>query len=71
MIDTSINLHAGIPRLRVLYLYSGDVQTFHRAAREDGLVVPELESTFYRITELRLDNPDGNRLWLGQAQGGD
>ena len=71
MLDTSINLHAGIPRIAVLYLYPDDVQAFHRAARGNGLVVPELESTFYGMTEFRLDDPDGNRLWVGQALGGD
>ena len=69
MLDTSINLHAGIPRIAVLYLYPADVQAFHGAARENGLVVPELESTFYGMTEFRLDDPDGNRLWIGQARG--
>ena len=54
----------------MLYLYPDDVQAFHRAARENGLVVPELEATFYGMTEFRLDDPDGNRLWVGQAQGG-
>ena len=69
MLDTSLNVHAGIPRIAVLYLYPDDVQAFHRAARENGLVVPELEATFYGMTEFRLDDPDGNRLWVGQARG--
>jgi hypothetical protein len=30
------------------------------------LVVPDLEVTFYGMTELRIDDPDGNRLWIGQ-----
>ena len=70
MLDTSINLHGGIPRIAVLYLYPDDVQAFHRSACENGLAVPELESTFYGMTEFRLVDPDGNRLWIGQAQGG-
>jgi hypothetical protein len=29
--------------------------------------VPELGVTFYGMTEFRLDDPDGNRLWIGQS----
>jgi uncharacterized glyoxalase superfamily protein PhnB len=66
MLDRSINLHAGIPRLPVLYLYPEDIADFHRRAREAGLSVPALEVTFYGMTEFRIDDPDGNRLWIGQ-----
>jgi len=67
MLDQSIHLHAGIPRTAVLYLYPQDVAAFHRCARENGLQVPELGVTFYGMTEFRLEDPDGNRLWIGQA----
>jgi hypothetical protein len=29
--------------------------------------VPELEVTFYGLTEFRINDPDGNRLWIGQS----
>jgi hypothetical protein len=29
--------------------------------------VPELDVTFYGLTEFRITDPDGNRLWIGQA----
>lgn len=70
MLDQSINLHAGIPRIPVLYLYPDNVVDFHRRARESGLCVPELDTTFYGMTEFRLEDLDGNRLWIGQDKGG-
>ncbi|MGY0613473.1 MULTISPECIES: VOC family protein [unclassified Luteimonas] len=69
MLDQSINLHAGIPRISVLYLYPEDVAEFHRQTRENGLSVPDLDATFYGMMEFRLEDPDGNRLWVGQEQG--
>lgn len=69
MLDQSINLHDGIPRVSVLYLYPEDVVEFHRRARQNGLDVPDLDATFYGMTEFRLEDPDGNRLWVGQEGG--
>ena len=66
MLDQSINLHPGIPRISVLYLYPQDVVEFHRQIRENGLCVPDLDTTFYGMTEFRIEDPDGNRLWVGQ-----
>ncbi len=67
MLDQSINLHAGIPRIAVLYLYPEDLADFHRSARGNGLRITDLESTFYGMTEFRIEDPDGNRLWIGHA----
>ncbi|MCD9029500.1 VOC family protein [Luteimonas sp. BDR2-5] len=69
MLDQSINLHAGIPRISVLYLYPEDIVDFHRRVRENGLDVPDLEDTFYGMVEFRFEDPDGNRLWVGQEDG--
>jgi catechol 2,3-dioxygenase-like lactoylglutathione lyase family enzyme len=66
MVDESINLHPGIPRLSVLYLYPDDISEYHKQVRSNGLVVPDLEVSFYGMTEFRIDDPDGNRLWIGQ-----
>jgi catechol 2,3-dioxygenase-like lactoylglutathione lyase family enzyme len=66
MVDQSINLHRDAPRQSVLYLYPEDIVEYHRQVREAGLDVPDLDVTFYGLTELRLDDPDGNRLWIGQ-----
>lgn len=68
MLDQSINLQPGAPRTSVLYLYPENLADFHRHARENGLSVPELDSTFYGMTEFRMEDPDGNRLWIGQPQ---
>jgi catechol 2,3-dioxygenase-like lactoylglutathione lyase family enzyme len=65
MLDQSINLHTGIPRIAVLYLYPQNLQDFHRRAHENGLC-SELDDTFYGMTEFRIEDPDGNRLWIGQ-----
>jgi uncharacterized glyoxalase superfamily protein PhnB len=66
MVDESINAHPGIPRTSVLYLYPDDISEFHKQVRSNGLDAPDLEATFYGMTEFRIDDPDGNRLWIGQ-----
>jgi uncharacterized glyoxalase superfamily protein PhnB len=66
MVDQSINAHPAQPRDPVLYLYPDDVVAYHRQVRKNGLMVPELTVTFYGLTEFRLSDPDGNRLWIGQ-----
>lgn len=68
MLDQSIQLHPGIPRISVLYLYPEDLEDFHRRARDNGLSVPELSSTFYGMREFRIDDPDGNHLWIGAVE---
>ena len=70
MVDQSINLHRGLPRPSVVYLYPEDIVEYHRQVRSNGLAVPDLEVTFYGLTEFRLDDPDGNRLWIGQEKSG-
>ena len=67
MVDESINVHPAAPRSSVLYLYPEDVTQYHNYLRGNGLVVPDLEVTFYGMTEFRIDDPDGNRLWVGQS----
>ena len=71
MVDESIQPHPGTARPTVLYLYPGNVADFHARARAGGLEVPELETTFYGMTEFRIEDPDGNRLWIGQDGSGD
>jgi uncharacterized glyoxalase superfamily protein PhnB len=66
MVDESINVDPDIARTSVLYLYPDDISEFHRQVRRNGLVVPDLDVTFYGMTEFRIDDPDGNRLWIGQ-----
>lgn len=68
MVDQSINLHPGAQRASVVYLYPDDISEYHRQVRSNGLVVPDLDVTFYGMTEFRLDDPDGNRLWIGQRR---
>jgi uncharacterized glyoxalase superfamily protein PhnB len=67
MLDESINAHPGAPRTAVLYLYPDDIHEYHEQARMNGLDVPDLETTFYGMTEFRIEDPDGNRLWIGQS----
>lgn len=66
MLDESINLHPGIPRTSVLYLYPEDVREYHEQVRKNGLEIPDLDATFYGMAEFRIQDPDGNRLWIGQ-----
>ena len=66
MLDQSINLHAVGPRQFVLYLYPENIAEYLQQVRRNGLIVPDLDVTFYGMTEFRLDDPDGNRLWIGE-----
>jgi catechol 2,3-dioxygenase-like lactoylglutathione lyase family enzyme len=66
MVDESIHVHPEAPRDSVLYLYPDDISEYHKEVRNRGLAVPDLEVTFYGMTEFRIDDPDGNRLWIGQ-----
>ena len=66
MVDQSINLHRNAPRQSVVYLYPENIAGYHRQVRRNGLDVPDLGVTFYGLTEFRLNDPDGNRLWIGQ-----
>ena len=66
MVDQSINIHPGAPRQSVLYLYPDDIVGYHDQVRRNGVAVPDLDVTFYGLTEFRIDDPDGNRLWIGQ-----
>ena len=67
MLDQSINGHPDAPRQSVLYLYPDNIAEYHRQVRASGLDIPDLEVTFYGMSEFRLDDPDGNRLWIGQS----
>ena len=67
MLDQSINLHREAPRQGVVYLYPEDIVEYHRSVRASGVDVPELSVTFYGMTEFRIDDLDGNRLWIGQS----
>ncbi len=71
MVDQSINPHPGIPRLGVVYLYPDDVFEYHNVLRENGLTIADLDETFYGMVEFRLDDPDGNHLWIGQNRAKD
>lgn len=66
MVDQSINVHKEAPRQGVIYLYPENIAEYHRQVRATGLEIPDLETTFYGLTEFRLDDPDGNRLWIGE-----
>ena len=67
MVDQSINRHPDAPRLSVVYLYPEDIAAYHAQVRSSGLAISDLEVTFYGMNEFRLDDPDGNRLWIGQS----
>jgi catechol 2,3-dioxygenase-like lactoylglutathione lyase family enzyme len=66
MVDQSINHHPGAPRESVLCLYPDNIVEYHDQVRKNGIDVPDLDKTFYGMTEFRLDDPDGNRLWIGE-----
>lgn len=66
MLDQSINLHSGIPRCGIIYLYPNNIVEYHKSLRDNGISVDDLDETFYGMVEFRLDDPDGNHLWIGQ-----
>jgi catechol 2,3-dioxygenase-like lactoylglutathione lyase family enzyme len=66
MVDQSINVDRSAPRQSVVYLYPENIVEYHRQVRTNGLDAPDLDVTFYGQTEFRIDDPDGNRLWIGQ-----
>lgn len=68
MLDQSISAHPSGAREAIVYLYPSDVVEYHRQVCARGLKLPELSVTFYGMTECRVDDPDGNRLWIGQAK---
>ena len=68
MLDQSINVNPDTRRNAVLYLYADNIDAFHAQARANGLDIPDLDTTFYGMREFRIDDPDGNRLWIGQAR---
>ena len=68
MLDESINRHPDAPRQSVLYLYPEDIVKYHEQVRASGVPAPDLDMTFYGMREFRIDDPDGNRLWIGQMQ---
>lgn len=70
MVDQSIHQHRDAPRQSVIYLYPENVEEYHRQVRGNGLAVPDLARTFYGMTEFRVDDPDGNRLWIGEDRSG-
>ena len=71
MLDQSINPPANVPRQGVLYFYPDDVAAYHQQVRAAGVAAPDLGVTFYGMTEFRLEDPDGNRLWIGQPRPGE
>ena len=69
MVDESINQPADAPRTSVIYLYPDDIFAYHRDVRRRGLDVPSIGHPFYGMSEFRIEDPDGNRLWIGQRTG--
>jgi uncharacterized glyoxalase superfamily protein PhnB len=66
MLDQSINACPDAPRLGVIYLYTEDIAGMHNALCTAGIQAPAPDLTFYGHTEFRIEDPDGNRLWIGQ-----
>lgn len=68
MVDQSINTDPSATRMSVLYLYPDDIVAYHAMVRGNGVDIPDLETSFYDMVEFRVDDPDGNRLWIGQSK---
>jgi catechol 2,3-dioxygenase-like lactoylglutathione lyase family enzyme len=69
-VDESINAHPDAPRQHVVYLYPENVVEYHQQLRAAVLAVADLDETFYGMTEFRLEDLDGNQLWIGQPAAG-
>lgn len=70
MVDQSINRDPNAARQAVVYLYPENIRDYHREVRNAGVDIPDLDVTFYGLTEFRIEDPDGNRLWIGQDKSG-
>jgi catechol 2,3-dioxygenase-like lactoylglutathione lyase family enzyme len=70
MVDQSLNAQPDAPRQTILYLYPDDVVHYHAELRRNGVPVPDLQITFYGMKEFRIEDPDGNQLWIGQVMPG-
>ncbi len=68
MVDQSLNVQPDAPRQSIIYLYPEDIVAYHAHVRNNGLAVPDLSVTFYDMKEFRIEDPDGNRLWVGQPR---
>lgn len=67
MLDQSIDAHPGSSRDAVFYLYPENIVQYHEEVRSRVPGVEDLHVTFYGMKEFRMEDPDGNRLWIGQA----
>jgi len=63
MIDESI--YQRRPGDAVLYLYPENLRAFHEKVRISGRDIPDISTTFYGMSEFRLEDPDGNAIWIG------
>lgn len=70
MLDQSINLQPDATRQVVLYLYPENVAEYRQQLKSNGVDAPDLDVTFYGMTEFRIADPDGNSLWIGQSREG-
>ncbi len=68
MLDESIYSDATGPRQAIVYLYPDDIDRYREQVLANGLAVPAVAATFYRMREVRIEDPDGNRLWVGQEE---
>lgn len=66
MLDESIHQPPHTARTAVVYLYPDDIFAYQREMRRRGLDVPPITHPFYGMSEFRMEDPDGNRLWIGQ-----
>ncbi len=53
-------------KLAPLGIHGMELHKHAHAAR--GLEVPDLNVPIYGMTALRTEDPDGNRLWIGQSR---
>ena len=59
MVDQSIDVHPGEPRSSVLYLYPENISEYHKQVRRNGLAIPDLDVSFYGMTEFGVRGPEG------------
>ena len=55
MLDQSIDQIPNAPRQSVVYLYPDDIADYHATVKANGLSIPELDVTFYGMTEFRIE----------------
>ena len=67
MIDRSIRTESNAAT--VVYYYTSEIESVRDRLIAAGFDPDPIGVTFYDMTEFRVRDPDGNRVWVGASDG--